>query len=151
MALFTAGYVAVNGSAGSDLGGTVVMRDFLVALNISQCTDLQGVVVNGIGFVAVIDVTELTVHQETLLAVQPEDIVTIPCRVYSRQGPDDFACRDKGIGKQALAMDGTVSNINSISGHLTFSFVLTGVDCTVRAMNVTDGGREHIRLLRAGE
>jgi hypothetical protein len=137
MALFRAGYVAVNGPAGSDLSGTVVMRDFLMAVNISQCTDLQGVVINGIGFVAVIDVTEITVHQETLLIVQPEDIVAIPGRVFSGQGSDNFSCRYKGVGKQALAMDGTVSNINGITGHLYSSSLLTDADCTLRMLDVT--------------
>jgi predicted alpha/beta hydrolase family esterase len=113
------------------------MCDFLVRVDVPQCTDLKSVVVNGIGLVAVVDVTEITLHEETLLTVDPEYVITVPGRVLSAEGADDFACRYEGIGKQALAMDRAVSNINSIIGHLAFSFVLTGVDCTLRALDVT--------------
>jgi hypothetical protein len=113
------------------------MRDFLVRLDVPQCADLKGVVVNGIRFVAVINITEITMHQKTLLAVEPEDIVAIPGRVLSGEGSDDFTCRYKGIGEQALAMDGAVIDINSIIGHLTSSFVLTDVDSTLRALDMS--------------
>jgi hypothetical protein len=116
------------------------MRDFLVALDVPKCTDLEGVVVNGVGFIAVINVAEISVHQKSLLVVEPEDIVAIPGRVLSAEGSDDCTRGYEGIGKQALAMDGTLTDINSIIGHLTYSFVLTGVDCTVRVLDITGAG-----------
>ena len=91
----------------------IVVRDFLARVDIPQCSDLEVVVVDGVGFGAVINVTKFTVHLKTLLTVEPQDMFAVRGGVFSPEGTDYFAGGYQGSCEQPLAMDVAVTDKNS--------------------------------------
>ena len=88
------------------------MGNFLSWLDIRQCAHFQGVVIDCIGRVAMIDKAKLALDLDCVVLVQPENVLTIAGGGDAIDDAYDFTGLDVTPGKKPLAVDRTIAYVD---------------------------------------